>query len=97
MVKLLLNKGADVNIRDKWNDTACIKAGRAGHKEVVRVLTMHKLCNLTLVNLDGDDALLASAKAGHMDVVQVLLNAGAVVDKVHKDDLQFWYQIMGLK
>ena len=92
-----MTKGADVNIRDRWGDTACIKAARAGHKDVVRILTWHKHCDLSLKNLDGDDALLVAAKAGHMDVIQVLLHANAPVTELHREVLLFVAQISGLK
>lgn len=95
-MRLLLSKGANPNVRDKWNDTACIKAARAGHKEVVKMMTCNKQCDMTLKNLDGDDALLAAAKAGHMDVVQVLLSAGAPLGKVHREYLHFLAQVTGL-
>jgi len=91
-----LSKGADINVRDKWGDTACIKAARAGHRDVVKILLSHKQCDLKLTNLDGDDALLACAKAGHADVLQVLLASGVETLPMHKGYLQFLDQIKGL-
>jgi len=40
-VKLLLQKGADVNAQDKYGETALKRAQRRGHKEIVELLKAH--------------------------------------------------------
>ena len=38
IVKLLLDKGADVNLKNKNNETAKIVAEKRGHTEIARLL-----------------------------------------------------------
>jgi len=89
VVSLLLERGADINWRDKWGDTCLIKASRGGFKAIVRLLLSHKQCDLDAKNKDGEDALLAAARQGHMQVAEMLIAAGATVTKEHTEHLCF--------
>ncbi|CAM9872799.1 unnamed protein product [Ectocarpus fasciculatus] len=84
VVGILLNKGADFSIVDKWGDTALITSALYGHVAVTRML-VNAGADLETAGLRGGwTPLMAAAYKGHSQVVGILLNKGAdfsVVDK----------------
>ena len=58
-VQLLLDKGADVNIRDKDGNTALIHASSKGHLAIVKLL-IEKVADINAKNNDGKTALIVS-------------------------------------
>jgi ankyrin repeat protein len=77
IVELLLEKGADVNAKDKdGNVTALIMAASNGHTETVKFL-LERGADVNAKDNDGFTALKAARKAGHLDIVQLLKKAGA--------------------
>jgi uncharacterized protein len=75
-----LNKGADVNCRDKDGLTPLIWAAIQGHEEIVRLL-LERGGELEAKNHNGDTALMWASVMGHKDVVELLLNHGANADR----------------
>lgn len=77
-----LKKGADVNARGQFGDTALNEAAEHGHVEVVKHLLE---AGAHIENLGGADKtpLMSAAFAGHVEVVRLLLEKGAKVN----DDL----------
>jgi len=75
-VKLLLDKGANINARDKHDYTVLIFAASAGHAEVVKVL-LDGGADLNAKNDLGLTALGAAKLFSHTEVVQLLEKAGA--------------------
>jgi ankyrin repeat protein len=69
VVKLLLEKGADVN-----NGIALCAASSGGHEAVVRLLLEKG------ANVNNGNALCAASSGGHEAVVRLLLNRGADVN-----------------
>ncbi|EDU43191.1 ankyrin repeat domain containing protein [Pyrenophora tritici-repentis Pt-1C-BFP] len=79
IVKLLLDKGADVNAQGGLHGNALQAASERGHAEVVKLL----LDNGADVNAQGGDygnALQAASERGHKEVVELLLDNGADVN-----------------
>jgi ankyrin repeat protein len=79
MVKLLLDKGADVNVKGGAYGNALQAASEGGHEAVVKLL----LENGADVNAQGGEygnALKAASEGGHEAVVKLLLENGADVN-----------------
>ena len=78
-VKLLLDKGADVNMNTDNGDTALIEASDNGHIEIVKLL-LDKGADVNAKNVVGNTALILAAAGGHSRIVSMLLNNGADVN-----------------
>jgi len=61
IVRLLIDKGADVNLLDKNGETALMGAAGAGHTEIVKVL-IDKKANVDTKNNNGVTALIKAAE-----------------------------------
>jgi len=68
MVDLLLEAGADLNIRDEDGSTALMCAAEHGHAEIVKVLMTHPDININATDNDGLSALSVAMEAGHRDI-----------------------------
>lgn len=76
LVKLLLDKGADINLTDDGDDTALMEAARSDdprNKVIIRLL----LDRGADVRAGGNRALLNAAKEAGPEVVEMLLKKGA--------------------
>jgi ankyrin repeat protein len=74
-VRDLLDRGTDVNARDRHGQTALMLAAHAGHREVVETLIAHRP-NLNTTAKYGLSALMLALVAGHAEVARLLANAG---------------------
>jgi ankyrin repeat protein len=72
MVQLLIEAGADVNIRDEDGSTALMCAAEHGHMEIVKYLLQHPETDVLAKDNDGLTALAVAMEAGHRDVGVVL-------------------------
>lgn len=72
----LLDRGADVDARDRHGQTALVLAAHAGHCEVVDTLIAHR-ANLNTTAKYGLSALMLAIVAGHAEVARRLADAGA--------------------
>ena len=72
MVELLVEAGADVNIRDEDGSTALMCAAEHGHMEIVKYLLTQPDINVLAKDNDGLTALAVAMEAGHRDVGVVL-------------------------
>lgn len=72
----LLVLGADVNTRDRYEQTGLMLAAHAGHREVVETLIAHRT-NLDVTAKFALSALMLAIVAGHAEVARVLAKAGA--------------------
>jgi ankyrin repeat protein len=75
-VRDLLDRGTNVDSRDRHGQTALMLAAHAGHREVVEALIAHR-ANLNTTAKYGLSALMLALIAGHAEVVGLLANAGA--------------------
>jgi ankyrin repeat protein len=72
----LLGRGADVDARDRYGQTALMLAAHAGRRELVESLIAHR-ANLNVTAKFGLSALMLALVAGHAEVARLLANAGA--------------------
>ncbi|KAI0391538.1 ankyrin repeat-containing protein [Xylariaceae sp. FL0594] len=75
---LLLDKGADIDIRDGKGETALIYASRRNNRDVVELL-LRRGAHVNIANYWGDTALLVGAERADHEVVRILLDGGADV------------------
>ena len=78
VVKLLLQRGADVRVMNQFGDTSLHEAGRWGHLEVVRLL-LDNQADMSQTNQHGWTPLHFAAAYSQLEVARVLLEAGADV------------------
>jgi ankyrin repeat protein len=76
MVKLLIDRGASIDYRDKLGDTAMHWAAQHGSAEVIRLLAAAKAA-ADLTNKQGITPLMMAAGNGHVAAVRLLLSLGA--------------------
>jgi ankyrin repeat protein len=79
VVKLLLEKGAELETKDKDSQTPLSCAAEMGHKAVVKLL-LEKGAQLETKNKDGYTPLLYATENGHKAVVKLLLEKGAELE-----------------
>jgi uncharacterized protein len=74
-VRDLLDRGATVDARDRYGQTALMLAAHAGHREIVEGLVAHR-ANLNTTAKCGLSALMLALVAGHAEVARLLADAG---------------------
>jgi len=79
MVKLLLDRGADVNRADNGGMTSLMYAANKGYEEITRLLLV-KGADPNMADDDGYTALMDAAENGHKGVVELLVLHGADVN-----------------
>jgi ankyrin repeat protein len=84
VVRLLIERGAEVDSRDKWGWTPLHLASRYGHLEVSRVLIDHG-ANVNARKHESLDSATSSAYNGHLGIVKLLLERGADVHALNEE------------
>ena len=79
IVELLLNRGADINIRNSANRTALTYAVRNKHIECVTLL-LNIGADINIRDNYDQTALHAAARNGHIECVALLFKYGAVIN-----------------
>merc|ERR1712223_1386212 len=72
MVKLLVDSGADLNIRDEDGSSALMCAAEHGQTEIVKYLMSQPDADLSAKDNDGLTALAVAMEAGHRDIGVVI-------------------------
>lgn len=89
-VQALLDKGADVNVKGRYDMTALTYAVRKGYIGIVQAL-LDKGADTNTRNKDGFTPLMIAAHRGHNTIVEKLLNAGA---EINAKDNSGWTALM---
>ena len=76
-LKLLVDEGVYIDIRDEYGKTALMLASEYGHSEVVKYL-IDKGTDINAKNNDGKTALMLASENGHSEVAELLKANGAV-------------------
>jgi ankyrin repeat protein len=84
VVRLLIDRGADVNSRDLEGWTPLHEATWEGHLDVVRLLLEHG-ADVNAVDQDRWTSLHMASKKGYLEIAQLLLEHGANVDVINVD------------
>ncbi|MDD5773688.1 MAG: ankyrin repeat domain-containing protein [bacterium] len=86
-VKQLLDKGADVNVKDKYGFNVLIKEAGSGHTEIVKLL-LEKGAVVNAKTKGGYTALMAAAEQyNNTEILKMLLDKGAIINaKTDKGD-----------
>lgn len=77
LAKLVVERGADINVRNSGGLTALMQASRQGDAELVSYL-IDKGADINAIDNYGGTALSMAANNGHTEVVKRLLDKGAV-------------------
>ena len=85
-VRLLLDRGAEINQQDILGVTALMKAAANGHIRTVRLL-LDRGAEINQKNIFGTAAITWAANRGRLNIVRLLLNRGADVYQVRFLDL----------
>jgi len=72
IVSLLLENGAEVNVKNKFGWTPLQLAASGGHLEVVRLL-LNSGADVTIKNKFGRTALDYAVRNSHVDIVRLLV------------------------
>jgi ankyrin repeat protein len=78
IVKLLIEKGADVNAEDGLGQTVLMGAAKGKHPEVLRIL-IDRGAEVNLKDKEGHTALMHAARLGTLSGVKLLVERGADV------------------
>nr|XP_055075624.1 histone-lysine N-methyltransferase EHMT2 isoform X2 [Misgurnus anguillicaudatus] len=84
IIRALLNRGADVTLRDKEMNVCLHWASFAGSAEIAE-LVLNAGCPLSYVNMHGDTPLHIAAREGYIDCVTLFLSRGADIDIMNKE------------
>jgi len=74
IVEILIEHGADINMRSDIHKTPMIQAAGLGHLDVVQYL-IEKKADINVSTINGETPLMAAAGQGHFEIVKELLKA----------------------
>ena len=81
IARMLIDAGANVNIKDDRGNTPLHKAARDGLIDSVKLLIENPLCDKTIVNSDGQTPEDIAVDLSHSDIVDMLHNAPSATQK----------------
>jgi hypothetical protein len=93
MVKMLLNAGADLKIRDQYQNTPLMNINWSTTPEIIQIFSQYG-ADLNTRNRSGQTALMNAARVGNIKAVRALLESGADVslrDNYGKSALEMTY------
>ena len=80
IVRILINEGAELNIRDKLDNTPLIKAAIGGYDNTIREL-INEGAEVNVENVSGITPLTYAAIGGHDETLKTLIEKGAEVNR----------------
>ncbi len=84
IVRYLIEKGSDVNLKSSEKNTALMFAAGGGHLEIVKIL-VEKGSDLNAVNKYGWNALMQAVLVNHYKIVEYLLEKGSKTDVIDQE------------
>nr|XP_043909106.1 histone-lysine N-methyltransferase EHMT2 isoform X1 [Solea senegalensis] len=84
VIKALLNRGADVTIKDKELNVCLHWAAYAGNVDIAE-LVLNSGCSLASVNMHGDTPLHIAAREGYLECITLFLSRGADIDIMNRE------------
>ncbi|KAJ8334975.1 hypothetical protein SKAU_G00406140 [Synaphobranchus kaupii] len=84
VIRALLNRGADVTIKDKEMNVCLHWASFAGSVEIAE-LVLNAGCPLSSVNMHGDTPLHIASRESYLDCVTLFLSRGADIDIMNRE------------
>lgn len=84
MVKMLMERGADVNLKSEVGSTALINSARSGNKTILEML-INNGADVNAQESDGRTALMYAAWGNRTEIFKMLLAAGADVSLKDKN------------
>jgi hypothetical protein len=96
IVKLLTERGADVNKKDDEGKTALMKAVESFHETNISSVKyfIEQGADVNAVNNNGETALILSAKRGNAEMVKALVAKGNVLSSKDKKGKSAWSYAM---
>ncbi|KAI9697547.1 MAG: hypothetical protein M1820_007746 [Bogoriella megaspora] len=79
VMRILINNGADINLRNRGGDTPLHEASRTGYEIAVRLL-IDSGANVDSRNRNGESPLYVASRKGEEKVVRLLIDSGADVN-----------------
>lgn len=79
VLKVLLEHGADVNVRNKFGETPLLRSLQYGHEPLARLLIEHG-ADVNATTEEGETALMVAVKRKNEGLVRLLIDSGANVD-----------------
>jgi len=76
IVKLLIEAGADINIKNNYGVTSLMLASEGGYKEIVKLL-IEASADINAKNIFGDTALMYAYENNHKEIIDLLKRYGA--------------------
>ncbi|CAF1223825.1 unnamed protein product [Didymodactylos carnosus] len=71
IVKILLEKGANPDIQDKYGNSALMQASQFNNENIIKLLLNHK-ANIYIKNKTGQTAKDIAQEMGHTQIVKLL-------------------------
>jgi len=83
VVRLIVNRGADINIRDAINNTALHYAAESCSVGIIKFL-IDKGLSVNLTNTENSTPLHISVQFGHLEATKTLVGKGATMDNTNE-------------
>ena len=82
-VKELVDAGADVNLKNRYQDTALTFAGKIGNADIAEIL-ISAGANVRALDMDKSSALMNAVREGRIDKVKQLVGPGQNVNFIYR-------------
>ncbi len=82
-MRLLVSRGADVNVPDRDGGTALTFASKSGHLEIVRLLVEHG-ADLNARDHEGDTPVMCAINGKSAGIINFLISRGADLTIMNK-------------